>query len=317
MTVPVVRSETAGGVCTVTLDDPGRKSTLSAQLTSELMDALDAAEADDVGVIVLTNTGNTFCAGANLSERSGRSEASSLQQVDPAEMFARWKIGQAVRRQDQRPLCRRWHGLVLAMDHSVVLDTAKMGFTEVRIGVAPAMISVLCLPKMRASDARAAFLRGNRFLASEAERMGIINRAVRLRDRCRHQRGRRRSREGQPGRTRSDEAVAGECAEHDDRRNNLERCPPSCSRATTPRRAWLPPREVRRPGSHRSIMMDFDFPADDDPRRLAVRAWRDEISRTDTGRTARGRLCRAALARPWGSAPTRSTRSSSSRSSPG
>jgi methylglutaconyl-CoA hydratase len=53
-----------------------------------------------------------------------------------------------------------------------------MGFTEVRIGVAPAMISVLCLPKMRASDARAAFLRGNRFLAPEAERMGIINRAV-------------------------------------------------------------------------------------------------------------------------------------------
>ena len=84
MTVPVVRSETAGGVCTVTLDDPERKNALSAQLTSELMDALDAAEADDaVRVIVLTNTGNTFCAGANLSERSGRSEASSLRQARP------------------------------------------------------------------------------------------------------------------------------------------------------------------------------------------------------------------------------------------
>jgi methylglutaconyl-CoA hydratase len=59
-----------------------------------------------------------------------------------------------------------------------MLDTAKMGFTEVRIGVAPAMISVLCLPKMRAADARASFLRGNRFLAPEGERMGIINRAV-------------------------------------------------------------------------------------------------------------------------------------------
>ena len=180
MTVPVVRSETAGGVCTVTLDDPERKNALSAQLTSELMDALDAAEADDaVRVIVLTNTGNTFCAGANLSERSGRSEAPSLRQVDPAEMFARFGTS-------AKPYVGKINGhcvaggmgLAAAMDYSVVLDTAKMGFTEVRIGVAPAMISVLCLPKMRASDARAAFLRGNRFLAPEAERMGIINRAV-------------------------------------------------------------------------------------------------------------------------------------------
>ncbi len=180
MTDPVVRSETAGGVCTVTLDDPERKNALSAQLTSELMDALDAAEADDaVRVIVLTNTGNTFCAGANLSERSGRSEASSLRQVDPAEMFARFG-------RSAKPYVGKINGhcvaggmgLAAAMDYSVVLDTAKMGFTEVRIGVAPAMISVLCLPKMRASDARAAFLRGNRFLAPEAERMGIINRAV-------------------------------------------------------------------------------------------------------------------------------------------
>ncbi len=180
MTDPVVRSETAGGVCTVTLDDPERKNALSAQLTSELMDALDAAEADDaVRVIVLTTTGNTFCAGANLSERSGRSEASSLRQVDPAEMFARFG-------RSAKPYVGKINGhcvaggmgLAAAMDYSVVLDTAKMGFTEVRIGVAPAMISVLCLPKMRASDARAAFLRGNRFLAPEAERMGIINRAV-------------------------------------------------------------------------------------------------------------------------------------------
>ena len=180
MTVPVVRSETAGGVCTVTLDDPERKNALSAQLTSELMDALDTAEADDaVRVIVLTNTGNTFCAGANLSERSGRSKASSLRQVDPAEMFARFG-------RSAKPYVGKINGhcvaggmgLAAAMDYSVVLDTAKMGFTEVRIGVAPAMISVLCLPKMRASDARAAFLRGNRFLAPEAERMGIINRAV-------------------------------------------------------------------------------------------------------------------------------------------
>ena len=180
MTESVVRSETVDGVCTVTLDDPEHKNALSAQLTAELMDALDAAEADDaVRVIVLTNTGNTFCAGASLSERSGRAEGGSYRAVDPAEMFGRFG-------RSAKPYVGRINGhcvaggmgLAAAMDYSIVLDTAKMGFTEVRIGVAPAMISVLCLPKMRASDARSAFLRGNRFLAPEAQRMGIVNEAV-------------------------------------------------------------------------------------------------------------------------------------------
>ncbi|MEM9468139.1 MAG: enoyl-CoA hydratase-related protein [Actinomycetota bacterium] len=181
MTDPVVRHETVDGICTVTLDDPVRKNALSAQLTAELMDALDAAEADDaVRVIVLTNTGTTFCAGADLSERSGRTAGSAPSRtVDPAEMFARFG-------RSPKPYVGRINGhcvaggmgLAAAMDYSVVLDTAKMGFTEVRIGVAPAMISVLCLPKMGTADARAAFLRGNRFLAPEAERMGIVNEAV-------------------------------------------------------------------------------------------------------------------------------------------
>jgi methylglutaconyl-CoA hydratase len=69
-------------------------------------------------------------------------------------------------------------GLAAALDVSIAVDTALFGFTEVRIGVAPAMISVVCLPKMRPADARAAFLRGNRFPAAEAVRIGLVNDAV-------------------------------------------------------------------------------------------------------------------------------------------
>ena len=69
-------------------------------------------------------------------------------------------------------------GLAAALDISVAVDHAKFGFTEVRVGVAPAMISVVCLPKMRLADAQAAFLRGHRFPAAEAVRMGLINSAV-------------------------------------------------------------------------------------------------------------------------------------------
>jgi methylglutaconyl-CoA hydratase len=64
------------------------------------------------------------------------------------------------------------------MDISIALDTALFGFTEVRVGVVPAIISVVCLPKIRVADAQSAFLRGNRFPASEAARIGLITRAV-------------------------------------------------------------------------------------------------------------------------------------------
>ena len=64
------------------------------------------------------------------------------------------------------------------MDVSVAVEDAKFGFTEVRIGVAPAVISVVCLPKLRTADARATFLRGHRFSAVEAAELGLINAAV-------------------------------------------------------------------------------------------------------------------------------------------
>src|SRR3546814_14430483 len=61
---------------------------------------------------------------------------------------------------------------------SIAVEEAKFGFTEVRIGVAPAVISVMCLSKLRTADARATFLRGHRFSAVEAAEMGLINAAV-------------------------------------------------------------------------------------------------------------------------------------------
>ena len=164
-------------VLTVTLNDEARRNALSTDLLVELVDILDAAEADDaVRVVVLTNAGTVFCAGANLSEQSS---AAGGRTVDMAAVFARF-------RRSPKPYVGRiaghcvagGMGLAAAMDISVAVDSAKFGFTEVRVGVAPAMISVLCLPKLREADARAAFLRGNRFPAAEAARIGLINAAV-------------------------------------------------------------------------------------------------------------------------------------------
>ncbi len=183
MTEPVcVESSVEGGVCTITLVDTERRNALSHALVTQLNEAIDAAEADDgVRVVVLTNKGRVFCAGADLSHRSNdrTAGASSIDNSESVRLFQRFG-------RSAKPFVGRiaghcvagGMGLAAAMDISVAIDDAKMGFTEVRIGVAPAMISVLCLPKMRAADAADAILRGRRFPASEAAAMGLINRAV-------------------------------------------------------------------------------------------------------------------------------------------
>jgi methylglutaconyl-CoA hydratase len=170
------------GVVTVTLADEANRNALSTRLVGELSDALDAADADpDVRVVVLTNRGRVFCAGADLSERSAGSPGAGADDRPaavrrPEDLFGR----------SPKPYVGRiaghcvagGMGLAAAMDLSIATDDAKFGFTEVRVGVAPAVISVVCLPKMRPADARAAFLRGTRFSAADAARMGLINAAV-------------------------------------------------------------------------------------------------------------------------------------------
>lgn len=161
------------GVATVTLNDQEHRNALSRSLVDEFNETLDAVEANsDVRVVVVTNRGRTFCAGADLTEAS----ISGGPRVDLGALFTR------IQRSD-KPFVGRLDGhcvaggvgLAAVMDISVALDTATFGFTEVRLGLAPAVISVVCLPKMRRGDALEFFLRANRFTAIEAAAMGLVN----------------------------------------------------------------------------------------------------------------------------------------------
>ena len=173
------RYQVAAGVATITLDLPDRRNALTVELVDSLADRLDRAMADDgVRVVVLTNTGTTFCAGADLkasepgvAPRSGhRTFVEVLEQIldGPKPVIGRidgHATGGGV-------------GLVAACDISVMRDDAKIGFTEVRLGVAPAVISVVCLPKLRRADASELFLSGDRFTPARAAEVGLINAAV-------------------------------------------------------------------------------------------------------------------------------------------
>jgi enoyl-CoA hydratase/carnithine racemase len=180
----LVETELSNGVLTITLCDVDRRNALSRQLMKELLEAVNVVDRDpQVRVAVLTNRGTVFSAGANLAEQTEDRSSGGGPAVALDELFGRV-------RDSPKPFVGRIAGhcvaggvgLAAVMDISVALDTAMFGFSEVRVGVAPAMISVVCLPKMRLADAQSAFLRGNRFAASEAQRMGLINNAVPAQD---------------------------------------------------------------------------------------------------------------------------------------
>jgi methylglutaconyl-CoA hydratase len=172
----------SSGVATVTLNMPDRKNSLSDQLVGSLSGILDQARADDdARVIVLTNAGNTFCAGADLkSDRPGLAQTG-----DPVPKRSFVDVFQQILT-SPKPVVGRIDGhatgggvgLVAACDISVMRNDAKIGFTEVRIGVAPAVISVVCLPKMTRADASELFLTGDRFTPDRAAQSGLINRSV-------------------------------------------------------------------------------------------------------------------------------------------
>ena len=174
-----VRTELADGVLTVILADIESRNALGATVVNGLHDALGRANADpEIRALVVTNEGTTFCAGANLKERSGASQETPAKisfeglleeiQASPTPVVGKIK-GHVV---------GGGNGLAAALDIAIARDDVKFGFTEVRLGVAPAIISVVCLPKMRRGDALEAFLRGNRFPASRAAEYGLISRAV-------------------------------------------------------------------------------------------------------------------------------------------
>lgn len=165
----------ADGVATITLNRPERKNALSEELVTSLADNLDRALEDSAArVILLTNNGNTFCAGADL-----KAVAPGVAKAEARRTFV--DVFNQIH-DSPKPIIGRIDGhatgggvgLVAACDISVMRDDAIIGFTEVRLGVAPAVISVVVLPKMRRSDALELFLTGERIPPARAAEVGLI-----------------------------------------------------------------------------------------------------------------------------------------------
>ena len=168
------------GAAWITLNRPENRNALSSMLVTELYDHLMAANADDsVRSIVITGNGPAFCAGADLKSPPGQLSEGSDRAVPYADVLTTII-------DSPKPVIAAINGaafagglgLVGASDIVVTREDVQFSFSEVRIGVIPAIISVVCLPKLGTHHGMKLFLTGERFDGHQAVAMGLAHRAV-------------------------------------------------------------------------------------------------------------------------------------------
>ncbi len=179
---------TSAGVATITLDHLGSRNAISRALLGDIGDGMARAVADpSVRVVVLTHTGPAFCAGADLDAGGvDRAVAHSRGRASTeAGIYDMAAVLDAIM-DSPKPVVARIAGLcagggvglAAAADVSIAAEGAHFVLSEVRLGMAPAIISVVCLPKLRRGDALELFLTGERIGATRAAAVGLISRAV-------------------------------------------------------------------------------------------------------------------------------------------
>lgn len=176
--------ERTGAVEHVTLNRPGVRNALNDTLVSELTAWAEARQVGDgVRVVVLQGAGASFCAGADIAYMARTLEFTADENVAAARAMAA-----AFRALDALPvpLIGRIHGAALGggaglaavCDIVVAADDAVFGFTEVKLGILPAVIAPYVLAKIGPSAARHLFLTGARFPALEARNIGLVHHVV-------------------------------------------------------------------------------------------------------------------------------------------
>ena len=170
----VVHLAVRAGIATITLDSPANRNPLSARLRAGLRDTVQRTLDDDaVRVVVLDHTGPVFCSGMDLTEpgEAGVTEFTRILAqlcTHPKPVVAKLA----------GPARAGGIGLVAAADIAVAAHGATFAFTEVRLGLVPAVISVTVLPHLLPRAAHELFLTGETFDAERAVTVGLLTRAV-------------------------------------------------------------------------------------------------------------------------------------------
>lgn len=173
----LVHTAVAGGVATLTLDSPHNRNALSPRLMAELTAGLRAAVADDaVRVIVLASADRVFCSGMDLKATADTGDLPVT--AFPELLTAIREAPKPVVARVAGPARAGGIGLIAACDLAIAARSATFAFTEVRIGVVPAVISVTVLPRLLPRAAQELFLTGEVFDGDRAAAIGLVTAAV-------------------------------------------------------------------------------------------------------------------------------------------
>ncbi|MCR9244939.1 MAG: enoyl-CoA hydratase-related protein [bacterium] len=173
-----------GPVLHVRLNRPDVRNAFNGVVVDELQVAFRAADDDDEArVVVLSGNGKSFSAGADLGWMREQADLPKDENAKSADHMARTFLTIA---RCKKPVVGRIHGhalgggtgLTAAVDMAIATEDCMFGLTEVKLGIVPAVISPFVMQKIGAGRARALFLTGERFDGREAQRIGLVHRAV-------------------------------------------------------------------------------------------------------------------------------------------
>src|SRR6201995_4766108 len=172
-----------GYVATITLNRPDKRNAISYELIDELLRALDEASESDARVLILTGAGKAFCSGMDLDNLKALTSNSEADNLHDSETMARlfrglYEFPKPPTAAVNGPAIAGGCGLATLCDFTIASAEAKFGYSEVRIGFLPAIVSTFLLRQVGEKHARDLLLTGRIFGAEEAVRMNLVNEIV-------------------------------------------------------------------------------------------------------------------------------------------
>jgi methylglutaconyl-CoA hydratase len=178
-----INLEFSGELATLTFNRPEKRNAISAKMLSELQAALDTIERSHARVAILTGAGKAFCSGMDLEMLAAIAHQSAAENMEDSKRLARmfrriWSFSKPLIAAVNGPALAGGCGIATLCDFTIAAPEARFGYTEVKIGFLPAIVSVFLTRQIGDKHARDLLLTGRLIDAEEAKTLGLVTEVV-------------------------------------------------------------------------------------------------------------------------------------------